>query len=131
MIIPNLILEKIHKIIYTGGVQLTPLLPMCQPNGVKAKVKRDYSFTCQLCFEVFDAKELNAHHILPKEDGGLTIPENLKPLCFDTCHPKVHRDRITHNKFDEVILIIVQKQAIIIPLFSLPQQEPRTLTLAA
>jgi hypothetical protein len=104
---------------------------MCQHSRVKAKVKRDYSFTCQLCFEVFDAKELNAHHILQEEDGGLTVPENLKPLCFAKCHPRVHRYGITHNKFGEVILIIVPRQAIIIPLLSLPRQEDRILTLAA
>ncbi len=80
---------------------------------------------------MFYAKELNVHHILPEEDGGLTVPENLKPLCFTTCHPKVHRDGITHNQLGEVILIIVPRQAKIIQLFSLPQQEPRTLTLAA
>lgn len=104
---------------------------MCRHNDVKAKVKSDHFFTCRLCLEVFDAKALNAHHVLPEEDGGLTIPENLKPLCFETCHPKVHRELITHNRLGEVILIIVPRQAIIIPLLSLPRKKNEILTLAA
>lgn len=79
---------------------------MCRHNPLKEEVKRAYGYQCQLCFKRFHSKELNAHHILQKKHGGLTIFDNLKPLCFAECHVKVHDGPITHNIRGDLLLII-------------------------
>jgi len=44
---------------------------------------------CQIC----GAKGIvNVHHILPREEGGKSILENLALLC-SVCHGKIHRVR--------------------------------------
>lgn len=47
--------------------------------------KRD-GYTCAKCKEVFKASDLVAHHIVPKEAGGIDGARNLITMC-KTCHP--------------------------------------------
>lgn len=100
---------------------------MCNHNRLKENVKRAYGYRCQLCFKKFHKKELNAHHILQRKHGGLTIFENLKPLCFAECHAKVHEGPITHNSKGELLLIV--PSSIAVP--QLEIIEPPPLVLAA
>lgn len=79
---------------------------MCEHTRLRQMVKRAYGYRCQRCFKIFPKKELNAHHILPRKYGGLTIFDNLKPLCFAECHVRVHDGPITHNIRGELLLII-------------------------
>lgn len=100
---------------------------MCEHTRLRQMVKRAYGYRCQLCFKQFHSKELNAHHILQKQHGGLTIFDNMKPLCFDECHAKVHEGPITHNVRGGLLLII--PMTIQIPKLTLIRQP--SLVLAA
>jgi len=44
--------------------------------------ERDF-FTCQVCGVRFPKKKLVAHHIIPKEDGGIDSAKNLITVCLD------------------------------------------------
>jgi hypothetical protein len=103
---------------------------MCRPT--KAKVKELYGFECQFCLKKRDKKFLTIHHVLPIKFGGLRIPENERPMCtgIADCHLIVHNKKLLLNTRGEVILILPENKPII-PLFYLPQQEVRILTLAA
>lgn len=50
--------------------------------------RRD-QYTCHLCHSRLPASKLNAHHIDPKEDGGIDGARNLQTLCLD-CHADLH-----------------------------------------
>jgi 5-methylcytosine-specific restriction endonuclease McrA len=45
-------------------------------------------FTCQACRNRLPNKELSAHHILPRNEGGSDSPRNLITLCHP-CHDAV------------------------------------------
>lgn len=47
--------------------------------------RRD-DYTCFDCKKVYPAYQLNAHHIQPKEAGGIDGARNLRTLCVN-CHP--------------------------------------------
>lgn len=59
-----------------------------QGNRLKAKseCRRLANYTCQLCH----GEGLDAHHIIPVEEGGSDEQENLICLCR-SCHQKVHK----------------------------------------
>jgi len=46
--------------------------------------KRD-DYKCYTCGEEYPAYRLNAHHIIPKENGGIDSAKNLQTMCV-TCH---------------------------------------------
>jgi 5-methylcytosine-specific restriction endonuclease McrA len=54
-------------------------------------MKRDnYSCTdCQKSFIPGSKAVLVCHHVIAKNHGGATTPENLRAMCY-TCHPKYH-----------------------------------------
>jgi hypothetical protein len=49
------------------------------------------------CFECGSINNLDVHHILPREDGGLDELENLIILCRD-CHERFHGFKINPDK---------------------------------
>jgi len=71
-------------------------------------VHRD-SYTCQSCGYDKNNKEnrqLHAHHIIPRKEGGPDHPENLVTLC-NHCHNKFEGKRINpknnHPPYEEII----------------------------
>lgn len=50
--------------------------------------RRDH-YTCQICHRRFGAHDLDAHHILPWQNGGDDSARNLVTLC-EPCHNAVH-----------------------------------------
>ena len=56
----------------------------------KAKQERMLGTICCNCGKECGS-EIEYHHVVPLERGGLDIISNLKPLCYD-CHTKVHFD---------------------------------------
>jgi hypothetical protein len=55
--------------------------------------KRDH-YDCQACLKRFPAKELQAHHINPKNKGGTATLTNLITLC-SPCHDYVELEGLS------------------------------------
>ncbi len=56
--------------------------------------ERDHN-TCQYCGKVFDRRDLNLDHVLPREKGGLTTWENIVCSCI-RCNTR-KGNRLTHE----------------------------------
>ena len=56
--------------------------------------ERDHN-TCQYCGKVFDRRDLNLDHVLPREKGGLTSWENIVCSCI-RCNTR-KGNRLTHE----------------------------------
>ena len=56
----------------------------------KAKQERMLGTICCNCGKECGS-EIEYHHVVPLERGGLDVISNLKPLCYE-CHTKVHFD---------------------------------------
>ena len=54
-------------------------------SALRLYIFRRDDFTCQTCGRRLSAKELVAHHIVPKEQGGIDGSRNLVTLCHP-CH---------------------------------------------
>ncbi|MFX0061359.1 MAG: RNA-guided endonuclease IscB [Candidatus Hermodarchaeota archaeon] len=57
--------------------------------NIKCYVRARDKHTCQLCQGKSQESRLECPHLIPKNNGGTAIPENLIVLCKD-CHDQVH-----------------------------------------
>ena len=80
-------------------------------NEAKLKCKAEANYTCAIC----GAKNnLDAHHILPVDDGGEHTQENLICLCR-SCHERVHNKIYKINPDKSFEIIIPEKDIIAKP----------------
>ena len=68
-----------------------------EANKLKAECKEEANYICAIC----GGEALDAHHVIPLEEGGTNEKDNLICLCR-TCHQQVHKgvyiiDPITKN----------------------------------
>jgi hypothetical protein len=54
-------------------------------NELRIYVFRRDDWKCSRCDEIYPAEKLNAHHITPKENGGVDSAKNLRSMCI-YCH---------------------------------------------
>jgi predicted restriction endonuclease len=78
---------------------------MCYYSLVRAEVKENYNYRCQLCYEQLPSQKLQIHHIRRRHDGGCNSHFNLLPLC-GLCHMAVHSNNITHNSKNQRIMYL-------------------------
>lgn len=57
--------------------------------GISALVRA--AGRCARCGGAFPPDQLNAHHKIPRDEGGPDTVPNLEPLC-DACHPQAERE---------------------------------------
>lgn len=55
------------------------------PGSLRYQVLKKARFRCELCGTSAEEKALDVDHILPRNKGGKTLPENLQALCY-TCN---------------------------------------------
>jgi 5-methylcytosine-specific restriction endonuclease McrA len=61
---------------------------------LSTEVKERDGYKCTVCGATMpEAKQLHAHHIVPKSKGGKDELSNLTTLCI-LCHAEVHKDSI-------------------------------------
>ena len=58
---------------------------------------------CVRCGKKDEDEKLQMHHIKPQSLGGLTVKENLLPLC-QICHTKTHKEWEQHMPIPEGII---------------------------
>ena len=77
-----------------------------EANKLKTACKEEANYICEIC----GAEALDAHHIIPLEEGGTNEKDNLICLCR-TCHQRVHKGvyivdpktkKITVGKVDNI-----------------------------
>ena len=67
--------------------------------STKTKIKQREKYRCQMCGDyqgkIYDSGVIvvvQAHHIIPKSEGGTNLPDNLITLC-DFCHDVVTSEK--------------------------------------
>ena len=74
--------KELSKLPLTKIKEVNPALEAELRSGAFAKSKVDGVHVCAECGEVFtDKKFLQVDHIVPMNQGGLSVPENLQILC--------------------------------------------------
>lgn len=74
--------KELSKLPLTKIKEVNPALEAELRSGAFAKSKVDGGYVCAECGEVFtDKKFLQVDHIVPMNQGGLSVPENLQILC--------------------------------------------------
>lgn len=56
---------------------------------LRKEIKWENQHKCQICLEQMKKNKLNLHHVCSKAAGGLSIKENLIPLCIEH-HSRLH-----------------------------------------
>ncbi len=74
--------KELSKLPLTKIKEVNPALEAELRSGAFAKSKVNGGYVCAECGEVFtDKKFLQVDHIVPMNQGGLSVPENLQILC--------------------------------------------------
>lgn len=79
-----------------------------ESNFQKEVCKREANYICAHCGE----HALDAHHIIPIEEGGEDTQENLICLCR-RCHQQVHKDVYTVDKETKTLIPVINKDHIV------------------
>lgn len=68
-----------HAVVHDGVLEMTPIdfekTMYHLTYRLKGKVR------CAYCHRVLDANRLTLDHVFPRDHGGISIPNNLKPCC--------------------------------------------------
>lgn len=68
-----------HAVVHNGVLEMTPIdfekVMYHLTYRMKGKVK------CAYCHKLFDASKITLDHVFPRNYGGISIPNNLKPCC--------------------------------------------------
>jgi diadenosine tetraphosphate (Ap4A) HIT family hydrolase len=72
------------------------------PGSLRYEVLKAARFRCQLCGIPADEKALDVDHIIPRNKGGKTVPENLQALCYTCNSQKADRDRTDFREWQKL-----------------------------
>ena len=97
----NLYPEKYQNFLNSENYKLRSKIQQ-ESNFQKEVCKREANYICQHCGQ----PALDAHHIIPVENGGEDTQENLVCLCRK-CHQQVHKNVYTVDKETKKLIPVI------------------------
>lgn len=121
----NLYPEKYQNFLNSDNYKLRNKIQK-ESNLQKEVCKREANYICAHC----GAPALDAHHILPLEEGGNDTQDNLVCLCRK-CHQQVHKGVYTVDKETKELIPVIIKEHIVEnkPSYILQFEEENNITL--